>query len=168
MTEGYVRACEGDPADWEPRWKEAEAATTGAVARKKRTRHRRAWVSPASNLQTGTTTMSLSPSGDRLLTVSPADVRVWNTRTGRQVAELPDSGVRHASMSADGTFLTTGDDSEAQVWRLSAPDAPVFRRDLNHQRPYGGLGWDPSRPVLRYLEGGTVHSLDLGPAVTSA
>jgi hypothetical protein len=31
VVEGYVRACAGDPADWEPRWKEAEEATAGAV-----------------------------------------------------------------------------------------------------------------------------------------
>ncbi|MFE6620049.1 hypothetical protein [Streptomyces sp. NPDC057740] len=126
------------------------------------------WTDEPTGVMYADTTMSLSASGDRLLTVSSADVRVWNTGTGRQVAELPDSGVRHAAMSADGAFLATADDSEVRVWRLSAPDAPVFRRHLNNQQPYGGLGWDPSRPILRYLEGGTVHSLDLGPAVTSA
>ena len=114
------------------------------------------------------TTMSLSASGDRLLSVASSGVRVWNTRTGRQLADLRDSGVQHAALSADGAFLATADDSEVRVWRLSAPDTPVFRRDLNNQQPYGGLDWDPSRPVLRYLEGGTVHALDLGTAVTSA
>ncbi len=126
------------------------------------------WTDEPTGVMYADTTMSLSASGDRLLAVSSADVRVWNTRTGREVATVPDSGVRHAAMSADGTFLATAGDSEVRVWRLSTPDAPVFRRDLNNQQPYGGLGWDPSRPVLRYLEGGTVHSLDLGPAVTSA
>jgi WD40 repeat protein len=113
------------------------------------------------------TRLSLTASGDRLLAVSSAGVRVWNTRTGRQVAELTGSGLRYAVLSADRAFLAAADDSEVRVWRLSAPDAPVFRHDLNNQQPYG-LEWDPSRPILRYLEGGTVHSLDLGAAVTSA
>jgi WD40 repeat protein len=83
------------------------------------------WTDEPTGVMYADTTMSLSASGDRLLTVSSADVRVWNTRTGRQVVELPDSGVRHAAMSADGAFLATAGDSEVRVWRLSAPDAPV-------------------------------------------
>ena len=48
------------------------------------------------------------------------------------------------------------------------PDAPVFRHPLNNQHLYG-LSWDPTRrTALRYLEGGTVHSLELGLAVTPA
>lgn len=113
------------------------------------------------------TKLSVSASGDRLLAVSSAGVRVWNTRTGRQVADLTGSGLRYAALSADRAFLAAADDKEVRVWRLSAPDAPVFRHDLNNQQPYG-LAWDPSGPILRYLEGGTVHSLDLGAAVTSA
>lgn len=42
------------------------------------------------------------------------------------------------------------------------------RHALNNQVLYRGLTWDPDHPFLRYLEGGTVHTLDLGPAVTSA
>jgi WD40 repeat protein len=44
---------------------------------------------------------------------------------------------------------------------------PVFRHPLNNERIYGGLAWDPGRPLLRYLEGGTVHTLDLADAVTA-
>ncbi|MFF4801220.1 helix-turn-helix domain-containing protein [Streptomyces sp. NPDC001351] len=124
-------------------------------------------VDAVTGVQYANARVSLSASGDRLLSMSSAGVRVWNTRTGRQEADLKDSGVRYASLSTDGTFLATADDSEVRVWRLSAPDSPVLRRDLNNQHPYGGLAWDPSRPVLRYLEGSTVHSLDLGTAVTS-
>jgi hypothetical protein len=31
VVQGYVRACGGDPGEWEPRWKEAEAVTVAAV-----------------------------------------------------------------------------------------------------------------------------------------
>ncbi|WP_105971137.1 ribosome-inactivating family protein [Streptomyces geranii] len=53
------------------------------------------------------------------------------------------------------------------MWRLSAPDAPVFRHPLHGQVLHDGIVWDPGRPVLRYLEGSTVHSLDLGPVLTA-
>ncbi|WP_416983845.1 WD40 repeat domain-containing protein [Streptomyces sp. T028] len=57
---------------------------------------------------------------------------------------------------------------EIHVWRLAFPDAQVFRQPLDGRRPYGGPFWEPDGRTLRYLEGGTVHTLDLGPSVTSA
>lgn len=104
----------------------------------------------------------------RLAVVTGSGVRVWDLRSGEQLADLTRHGVEYAAFSKDGDFLATADGTEIQVWRLSSPDAPVFRHDLNNQHLYRGLYWDPGRPVLRYLEGGTVHSLDLAQAVTSA
>ncbi|MFF6804560.1 hypothetical protein [Streptomyces sp. NPDC012616] len=37
-----------------------------------------------------------------------------------------------------------------------------------HQYVDGGLDWDPDHPVLRFLAGSAVRSLDLAAAVTSA
>lgn len=93
---------------------------------------------------------------------------MWNTATGRVVADLPDAGVQYASFSPDGAFMATADGSELRVWRLASAAAPVFRHDLDNQRLYGGLVWDRDGHTLRYLEGGTVHTLDLGASVTSA
>ncbi|MFD8000400.1 nSTAND1 domain-containing NTPase [Streptomyces mirabilis] len=107
--------------------------------------------------------------GARLAALSAHGVRVWDTASGHEVADLDDPGVQYAAFSKDGSFLATANDQEIRVWRLSDPDAPVFRHALNNQQLlYGGLAWDPARPVLRYLEGGTVHSLDLAGTVTSA
>ncbi len=110
-----------------------------------------------------------SPAGGRwrLAAVTPSGVRVWDVRSGEQLADLSDPGVKSAAFSGDGAFLATDDGEEVRVWRLGV-DAPVFRHSLNNQHPYGDLAWDPARPVLRYLEAGTVHSLDVAPAVTSA
>ena len=105
-------------------------------------------------------------SGTRFATVVPGAVRVWDSRSGDQVAELTDQRVAYAAFSRDGSFLATTDGQELRVWRLSDPASPVFRRSLNNQHLYGGLAWDPRHPVLRYLEGGTVHTLDLGSALT--
>ena len=110
----------------------------------------------------------LTLSGDRLAAVTGSGLRVWNTATGRAVADLPDSGVQYASFSPDGTFMATADGSELRVWRLTDPAAPVFRHGLDNQHLYGGLVWDRDGHTLRYLESGTVHTLDLGASVTSA
>jgi WD40 repeat protein len=104
--------------------------------------------------------------GRRLAAVTASGVRVWDVRSGQQLADLADAEVKYAAFSKDGKFLATADGEEIRVWRLGV-DAPVFRHSLDNQPLYGGLAWDPARPVLRYLEGGTVHSLDVATAVTS-
>ncbi|MDX3581197.1 WD40 repeat domain-containing protein [Streptomyces europaeiscabiei] len=105
----------------------------------------------------------------RFAVLAGAEVRVWDVHTGDRVAELRDPGVRYASFSRDGGFLATaGSADEIRVWRLSAPAAPVLRHPLNNQHLHGGLAWDPGPPVLRYLEGGTAHTLDLKTTVTAA
>jgi WD40 repeat protein len=103
----------------------------------------------------------------RLAAVTPSGVRVWDIRSGEQLADLASPGVKYAAFSGDGNFLATADGKEIRVWRLGAA-APVFRHPLNNQHLYGSLAWDPTRPVLRYLEAGTVRSLDVATAVTPA
>ncbi|MBZ3901465.1 WD40 repeat domain-containing protein [Streptomyces griseiscabiei] len=104
----------------------------------------------------------------RLAAVTPTGVLVWDTGSGRQVAELDDHDVRYASLSDDGAFLATADDTQIKVWRLSAPAAPVFRYPLNNANLSGAPVWDSGRHLLRYLEDGTVHSVDLSKALTTA
>ncbi|MFE7897374.1 hypothetical protein ACFU3E_07525 [Streptomyces sp. NPDC057424] len=106
--------------------------------------------------------------GARFATVSSAEVRVFDTRSGRQIAAFADRGVASAAFSADGAFLATVDREEIRIWRLAAQAAPVFRHPLNNQWLVDAPAWDPARPVLRYLEDGTVHSLDVSTAVTPA
>jgi WD40 repeat protein len=108
---------------------------------------------------------------DRFAMVFDNGVRIWDTTSGRQIASLDDAGVNSVSFSADGAFLATADGDEIKVWRLASfmdnAPAPVFRHPLNNERIYGDLAWDSGRPRLRYLEGGTVHTLDLADAVTA-
>ncbi|QOV36986.1 hypothetical protein IM697_00465 [Streptomyces ferrugineus] len=108
----------------------------------------------------------LGGGGRWLAAVIPSGVRVWDVRSGEQLPDLPHTGVTYAAFSKDGSFLATADGEEIRVWRLGV-DAPVFRHSLNN-RHLGGLAWDPAHPVLRYLEAGTVHTLDVATAVTSA
>ncbi|WP_371661154.1 hypothetical protein [Streptomyces sp. NBC_00280] len=96
-------------------------------------------------------------------------VRVWDADTGRQVADIRSLGVDSVAFSPDGAMLATSDDSEVRVWRFDDLSNPVFRHPLNNQTLSGGLAWVPGRrPALRYLEGGTVHTLDIGPVATAA
>ncbi|WP_225097454.1 hypothetical protein [Streptomyces sp. CoH27] len=103
----------------------------------------------------------------RLAAVTAGGASVWDVRSGRQLADLRDPGVQYLSFSEDGKFLATADGQEIRVWRLGV-EAPVFRHSQNNQHLSGGLAWDPDRPLLRYLEGGTVHTLDVSAAMTSA
>ncbi|WP_405894434.1 WD40 repeat domain-containing protein [Streptomyces sp. NBC_00104] len=107
--------------------------------------------------------------GGRFAAVSEDEVWVWDVRSGDLVAEIRDPGVRHASFDRNGTFLATaGSSDEIRVWRLSDPAAPALRHSVNNQHLHGGLAWDPGPRVLRYLEGSTVHTLDLTTTVTAA
>ncbi|WP_033322342.1 WD domain, G-beta repeat protein [Streptomyces yerevanensis] len=112
---------------------------------------------------------SEAEAGGRLAAVTWTGVHVFDIRSGRGLADVEDPGVKYLSFSKDGEFLATADGEEVRVWRLTGDmSAPVFRHSLNNQHVSGGLAWDPDRPVLRYLEGGTVHSLDVAQAVTPA
>ncbi|MBK6017458.1 PD40 domain-containing protein [Streptomyces sp. MBT53] len=102
----------------------------------------------------------------RLIALSSTGIRAWDTTSGRRLAGLFYPDVQYAAFSRDGEFLAASCRDEIRVWRLSAPDAPVFRYSLNGQLPSGSLAWDPDRPVLRYLEGATVHTLDVAAATT--
>ncbi|WP_155059462.1 nSTAND1 domain-containing NTPase [Streptomyces blattellae] len=105
--------------------------------------------------------------GSRFAVVSEDGAHVWDIRSGREVAAVDDRGLRYASLSHDGAFLATAGPDEIRVWRLSDPSAPVFRHPLNNQHVYDRLAWDRERPFLRYIEGGTVHTLDLTGPTTS-
>ncbi|WP_030940431.1 helix-turn-helix domain-containing protein [Streptomyces sp. NRRL S-646] len=105
--------------------------------------------------------------GGRLLALTGGRVRVWDTTSGRKLADVAHPGVLSAVVSADGSFLATGGGQEISVWRLSKGGAPVFRHSLDNES-LSGLAWDSSRPLLRYLEGGTVHTLDLTTTLNRA
>ncbi|MDQ1072544.1 nSTAND1 domain-containing NTPase [Streptomyces canus] len=128
-----------------------------------------AWTSAGANTcGDDNSRVEFDPRGHLLAAVSETDVHVWDTASGEQVADIAYPDAASVSFSGDGGFLAASGPAELAVWRLSAPDAPVFRHSLNDQRPQGAIAWDPDRPEVRYLEGGTVHTLALGPATTSA
>ncbi|MDX3589113.1 nSTAND1 domain-containing NTPase [Streptomyces europaeiscabiei] len=129
-----------------------------------RTVRRGAWTN-ARGVCGDTTLLGLT--GDRLLALAGGRVRVWDTASGRELADVAHQGAESAVVSADGSFLATGGGQEIRVWRLPSGGLPVFRHSLDNET-LSGLAFDSTRPLLRYLEGGTVHTLDLAPTLTRA
>ncbi|WP_060893419.1 hypothetical protein [Streptomyces europaeiscabiei] len=112
--------------------------------------------------------LPLAVGAGRMAARTADGIRVWDIRTGRRIADLDDPRAGDMTFSADGTFLAAGTPTEMHVWRISAPDAPVFRSSLDNQTLSPPPVFAPDGRVLRYLEGGNVHTLDLGAAVTPA
>jgi len=108
----------------------------------------------------------LDRAGTRLAAVSDNGVRVWDTASGRQLADLDQPGATHLAFTADGRFLAVAGQDGTTVWRVSGARTPVFRHALA-DGPVTALAWDPGAPALRYLTGGTVHTLDLSAPLAS-
>ncbi|SEC32186.1 hypothetical protein SAMN05216489_00434 [Streptomyces sp. 3213] len=93
---------------------------------------------------------------------------VWDLRSGRRIADLDARGAQDVAFAAGGAFLVMATPEEIQVWRLTAPDGPVFRASPDNQALGVAQSLAPDGHILRYLEGGTVHTFDLGAAVSAA
>ncbi len=153
------------------------AADDGLLAVCPRGRSPQVWDTSARSVRPGAWTSArglcggdrtlLALTGGRLLGLVGDRVRVWDTASGRKLADVVHPGVVTAAVSADGSFLATGGGQEIRVWRMPNRGVPVFRHSLDNES-LSRLAWDSSRPLLRYLEGGTVHTLDLTTTLTRA
>ncbi|MFI7401659.1 hypothetical protein ACIBW9_14500 [Streptomyces sp. NPDC049541] len=114
----------------------------------------------------GTTELTIH--ADRMAAVTEQGVRVWDLRSGHRIADLDAPGAEDVAFTAGGAFLALATPQEVQVWRLTDPDGPVFRASLDNQELGLAQPLAPDGHILRYLEGGTIHTLDLGAAVTAA
>ncbi|MFJ9154613.1 helix-turn-helix domain-containing protein [Streptomyces sp. NPDC102270] len=104
--------------------------------------------------------------GARLAVATDTGVRVWDTATGRRLADLAGPATGHLAFTPDGAFLAASGPDGVTVWRISAPRLPVLRRP-GPGSSVTALAWDPAGRALRYLTGSTVHSLDLASALAS-
>ncbi|MDX3733299.1 nSTAND1 domain-containing NTPase [Streptomyces caniscabiei] len=129
----------------------------------------------------GVNTLAFSADGTFLATADTEEIRAWrltSSVTGHPAPSAPDDRASStadtpASSTTDAPAPSTPDDparSTPDDPDPSTPEdpTPVFRHPLHNERLYGDLAWDPGRPLLRYLEGGTVHTLDLAGAVSTA
>ncbi|WP_327350514.1 nSTAND1 domain-containing NTPase [Streptomyces sp. NBC_01304] len=101
----------------------------------------------------------------RLLQVTDTSIRVWDLRTGRSHTGIKTEGVESLHVSTDGTFVTTYGQGEVRLWRLSSPEAPVFRYALVNDDP-SDLALDADDGSIRYVngEGTAVRTLAVGAA----
>lgn len=76
----------------------------------------------------------LSPDGSRLAIAAAADrVILWDVDADREVQSLPVPGKQHAlAFSPDGKWLASCERGSAWLWDLSAPEAALARRELEH------------------------------------
>ncbi|MGW2524311.1 nSTAND1 domain-containing NTPase [Streptomyces sp. NPDC001617] len=124
------------------------------------------WRDSAVSGDCSSSTVAFGAGGARLAVVSGGGIRVWDTGSGRRLADLGGPGARHLAFTPDGEFLAAGGADGVRVWRVSAPRVPVLNQTVAGA-PVSSLAWDPARPTLRYLAGGTVRSLDLSGSLVS-
>ncbi|WP_037678111.1 helix-turn-helix domain-containing protein [Streptomyces griseus] len=112
----------------------------------------------------GSRLLRFSADGSRLAAVYGTRALVWDVRAGQAVADFASDGVTgftQATLSPDGEFLATADDHELAVWRLATGGTRAFGRPLSKDEATG-LAWDRGTSrLLSYLDGATVHTLDL-------
>ncbi|GHH09676.1 hypothetical protein [Streptomyces lanatus] len=122
-----------------------------------------------SGADSGPHLLRFSGDGKRLAALYGTRALVWDVGSGRTLADFAGgdgTGFTQADLSPDGEFLATTGEDELVVWRLSTGGTPVFRRPLPGSEARG-LTWDRGGAhLLRYLDGATVHTLDLASRLT--
>ncbi|MFD5148111.1 DNA-binding protein [Streptomyces sp. NPDC058401] len=108
--------------------------------------------------------------GAVLLAREPGGLSLWDPVTGREPARIDQPGLTEATTSPDGRFAAAVDGREILMWRLAAPERPVFRYSLANGAA-SQLRIDPQDGVIRYLTerriGDTVvRAVSYGPATT--
>ncbi|WP_276147340.1 WD40 repeat domain-containing protein [Streptomyces sp. CC0208] len=111
-------------------------------------------------------TVVFGAGGARLAVATDTGVRVWDTATGRQLADLAGPATGHLAFTPDGAFLAASGPGGVTVWRIAAARLPVLRRP-GPGSSVTALAWAPTGRTLRYLTGSTVHSLDLGSVLAA-
>ncbi|MGW5397642.1 nSTAND1 domain-containing NTPase [Streptomyces sp. NPDC003952] len=118
----------------------------------------------------GVDSFQFTGDGAVLLAREPGGLSLWDPVTGREPARIDHYGLTEATTSPDGRFAAAVDGREILMWRLAAPERPVFRYPLASGAA-SQLRIDPQDGVIRYLTerriGDTVvRTVSYGPATT--
>ncbi|MCX4781891.1 DNA-binding protein [Streptomyces sp. NBC_01264] len=108
--------------------------------------------------------------GAVLMSQAPGGLSLWDPITDTEPARIDQPGLTEATTSPDGRFAAAVDGREILMWRLAAPERPVFRYSLTNGAA-SQLRIDPKDGVIRYLTerrlGDTmVRTISYGPATT--
>ncbi|MFK4070020.1 hypothetical protein [Streptomyces sp. NPDC029674] len=129
------------------------------------------WAPRISQHQCQNERVFFTPDGRRLALVTEEKVRVWDIRSGAEVADFRADAVQTLAFSEDGKFLATAGDDEILLWRMDVPHMPVFRYELPAEA-VSDLRVDSWEGWIRYV-GGTrgswgseVRTLDVSEVFT--
>ncbi|MGW6705924.1 nSTAND1 domain-containing NTPase [Streptomyces sp. NPDC054956] len=108
--------------------------------------------------------------GAVLAAEEPGGLSLWDPLTGREPVRIDHPGLTEMTTSPDGRFAAAVDGREILMWRLVAPERPVFRYSLVNGAA-SQLRIDPKDGVIRYLTerrlGDTVvRAISYGPAAS--
>jgi WD40 repeat protein len=117
---------------------------------------------------------SFSPDGNRFVSGSNGEIKIWNVRTGGEIARyniVEDSGGISAVdpiFSWDGRFILLANSQNIRILCLATGDE-VGRFVFSLYVGWISLGVIPEifAPARRYLLRLALHHLDLGPAITT-
>ncbi|MFD8220466.1 DNA-binding protein [Streptomyces sp. NPDC059697] len=134
-------------------------------------KHRKAslpWAAGLGRRTCPAAALAFGPDSRTIAIVTDNAIRRWDLRRGRELARIKEDGISGMWFSPDGKFLVTVDANDLLLWRLSYPDAPVFRQPV-HVGEISDLQLDTASGTLRYLSGaGTiVRSLSLEQVTTA-
>ncbi|MEU6549018.1 hypothetical protein ABZ915_01855 [Streptomyces sp. NPDC046915] len=107
------------------------------------------------------------PVGDELAVTTSSGMRIWDVPSGKERKGIKHHGLETTAYTPDGRFVIAGNDNEVLLWRLDAPETPVFRAPVTAQSP-SDLQLDQRDGLIRYVSSGvstTVRSLSLGHAL---
>lgn len=107
------------------------------------------------------------PAHDELAITTSSGVRIWDVSSGKERKGIRHHGLKTTAYTPDGRFVAAADDDEVLLWRLAAPQTPVFRAPVTAQSP-SELQLDQRDGLIRYVSSGAstiVRSLSLGHAL---
>ncbi|EPH44765.1 DNA-binding protein [Streptomyces aurantiacus] len=110
-----------------------------------------------------------TPDSRHLARVTDREISRWDLRTGRQAPRVVSSGLEDVRFSADGRFVAASTPDGIALWRLAAPDGPVFRHATVGSESLG-FALDLDAGAVRYFNESrtVVHSLSVRSAIGAA
>ncbi|GGR83410.1 hypothetical protein GCM10010252_22630 [Streptomyces aureoverticillatus] len=117
----------------------------------------------------GETSYLFTPDSRHLARVTDREIRRWDLRTGKEAPRVVGRGLEDVRFSADGRFVAASTPDGIALWRLAAPDGPVFRHATAGSESLG-FALDLDAGVVRYFNESrtVVHSLSVRSAIRAA
>jgi WD40 repeat protein len=125
------------------------------------------WISKAGKDNCFDGRFEFTPDSRKMAVATNSGIRTWDIHSGKEMPQLKDASINDMRFSDDGKFVAATDDNQILLWRLAAPDTPVFSYAPVNDTP-NDLRLDLAANVIRYLSGAgsTVVTLNLAGSTT--